>query len=210
MSGANRSDPQLGSDQCMDDADGWQGHNESMIWTYVGETTILAPKWDEDIQHPRMMKKNDIGAWESFIKDGQRSGWEEPGWSGAPWAFTNTLWVPREAWIIKAVPRDPYYAYGSLTFYMDKLTRLPVFSIKYNRAGEYWKTMVNEHPMIVIPDPEYAPTAHAFNLNGAMVVLDEKTHHASTTPVDDTHMMADSPRVSPRNHTPQAMRTWTK
>ena len=117
---------------------------------------------------------------------------------------------PREAWIIKAVPRDPYYAYGSLTFYMDKLTRLPVFSIKYNRAGEYWKTMVNEHPMIVIPDPEYAPTAHAFNLNGAMVVLDEKTHHASTTPVDDTHMMADSPRVSPRNHTPQAMRTWTK
>ena len=82
--------------------------------------------------------------------------------------------------------------------------------MKYNRANEYWKMMANAHCMTQIPDPKYAPTANAFNMNGPMIVVDEKRHHASYTPLDETHMMADSPRVVARNHTPQTMKTWTK
>ena len=210
LSGANRSDPQMGSDQCFDDADGFSGHIESMKWSYLGEKVVLCPKWEEDMQRPRTLKKNKLGAWECFIPDGARHGYETPNWSGAPWAFTNLTWAPREMWVLKAEPLDPYYAYGTLKLYVDKLTRFAVFIIKYNRAGEYWKMLVNGHCLTHIPDPRHAPTANAFNLNGPLLILDEKTHHASTTPVDETHQMAYSPRVSPRNHSPQNMRTWTK
>ncbi len=210
LSGANRSDPQMGSDQCMDDTDGFSGHVESMKWTYVGEKVVLCPKWEDDMKSPRVLKKNSIGAWECYIPEGQRFGWEEPDWQGAPWAFSNATWAPRKVVILKAEPIDPYYAYGMLELYMDKKTRLAIYNIKYNRAGEFWKTLINEHPMTHIPDPKYAATANSFNLNGAMIVLDEKTHHASSTPVDETHQLADSPRVHPRSHSPQAMRTWTK
>ena len=214
LSGANRSDPQLGSDQCMDDSDGWNGNNSSMIWTYMGEATMLIPKWKGDLEGPRVMKKNDIGAWDAYREDCVRSAWEDkdPSWTGDPWAWTTATcgWAPREVWIIKATPTDPYYAYGTYEFYIDKLTRLPVYNMKYNRANEYWKMMANAHCMTQIPDPKYAPTANAFNMNGPMIVVDEKRHHASYTPLDETHMMADSPRVVARNHTPQTMKTWTK
>lgn len=210
LSGANRSDPQMGSDMCMDDGDGYSGHVEAMKWTYLDEKIVLCPKWEQDMKNPRILSSRQGRGWELFVEDGQRSGWEERDWSGVPWAFTNTLWAPREVWIVKAEPLDPYYAYGALVLYVDKLTRLAVFNIKYNRAGEYWKMLINEHPMTIIPDSKYGPTGRAFNLNGPMVVVDEKTHHASTTPTDEILLIADSPAVNPRNHTPQAMKTWTK
>jgi hypothetical protein len=210
LSGANRSDPFMGADSCMDDADGYSGHVESMKWSYVGEKVVLCPKFEGDMHKPKVMKRNDFGAWEYFTQDGVLMGWEVEGWKGEPWAFVNATWAPREMWIIKAEPIDPYYAYGILELYIDKLSRLAVFDAKYNRAGEYWKMMLNLHPMNVIPDPKYAPTGHAFNLNGPMVVVDEKTHHAMGQPIDEIRQMSDSPRVHPRNITPQKLRTWSK
>ena len=43
LSGANRSDPQMGSDMTMDDSQGFAGHIESMKWTYMGKKIILKP-----------------------------------------------------------------------------------------------------------------------------------------------------------------------
>jgi hypothetical protein len=210
LSGANRSDPFMGADSCMDDADGFSGHVESMKWSYLGEKVVLCPKWKGDMYEPKMMKKNDFGAWEYYLGDGILLGWEVEDWKGVPWAFVDATWAPREVWIIKAEPIDPYYAYGMMELYIDKLARLAVFNVKYNKAGEYWKMMANLHPMNVIPDPNYAPTGHAFNLNGPMVVVDERTHHAMGQPIDEIHQMNDSPRVHPRHLTPQALRTRTK
>ncbi len=210
LSGANRSDPFMGADSCMDDADGFSGHVESMNWTYLGEKVVLCPKWEGDMHKPKIMKRNDFGAWEYYLKDGALLGWEVEGWAGVPWAFVDATWAPREMWVIKAEPIDPYYAYGMMELYIDKLSRLAVFNVKYNRAGEYWKTMVNFHPMSVIPDPKYAPSGHAFSLNGPMVVVDERTHHAMGQPIDEIRQLNDSPRVHPRNLTPQAMRTRSK
>ncbi len=210
LSGANRSDPFLGADNCMDDADGFSGHVESMKWTYLDEKVVLCPKWEQDMRKPKIMKKNEFVAWEHYLEDGVLLGWEVEGWSGVPWAFVDASWAPREMWIIKAEPTDPYYAFGMMELYIDKLERLAVFNVKYNRAGEYWKMMVNMHPMSVIPDPKYAPTGHAFNLNGPMVVVDERTHHAMGQPIDEIRQMNDSPRVHPRSFTPQALKTRTK
>jgi len=210
LSGANRSDPFMGADSCMDDGDGFSGQIESMNWSYIGETVALCPKWKGDMQQPKVLKKNSFEAWEYFLQDGQRIGWEEKDWTGAPWAFIDATWAPREMWIIKGEPLDPYYTYAVMEMYVDKLTRLVVFNTKYNHSGEYWKMMVNLHPMSVIDGPEYKATAHAFNLNGPMVVVDDRTHHAMAMPVDNTRQMNDSPRVNPRNHTPQCLRTLTK
>jgi len=130
-------------------------------------------------------------------------GWEVDGWTGAPYAFVDATWAPREMWIVKAEPIDPYYAYGTMEMYIDKLARLAVFDVKYNRAGEYWKTMMNLYPMNVIPDPKYAPTGHAFNLNGPMVVVDDRTHHAMGQPIDEIRQFSDSPpRSSAKPYSP--------
>jgi len=210
LSGANRSDPFLGADSCMDDADGFSGQVESMKWSYVGDKVVLVPKWKGDMQKPKMLKKNELGAWEYYLGDGVLLGYEVEGWQGVPWAFVDATWAPREVWIIKGEPRDPYYAYGILELYVDKLARLAVFDAKYNKAGEYWKMMLNLHPMSVIPDPKYAPTGHAFNLNGPMDVVDERTHHAMGQPIDEIRQFANSPRVHPRNLTPQNLKIWSK
>jgi len=210
LSGANRSDPFMGADSTMDEADGWDGQNESMTWSYLGETVMLMPKFEGDAKAPKVMKKNQRGAWEYYIKDGLKSGWEDKTWSGAPWAYVNAVWVPREMWILKAVPKDPYYAYGMMEFYVEKLTGLPIYDRKYNRAGEYWKTVIYQPCMTIIPDPKYINTAHAFNITGPLVVVDDKTHHALIMPMDDIRQMADSPRINPRDFTPQNLKLLTK
>ena len=156
------------------------------------------------------MKKNKRDAWEYYIKDGLTMGWEDETWSGAPWAYVNAVWVPREMWILKAVPKDPYYAYGMLEFYVDKLSGLPIYDRKYNRAGEYWKTVIYQPCMTLIPDPKYTSTAHAFNVTGPLTVVDDKTHHALVMPMDDIRQMADSPRIHPRDFSPQNLRVLTK
>ena len=210
LSGANRSDPFMGADSTFDDQDGWDGQNESMTWSYIGETVMLMPKFEGDTKTAKEMKKNQQGAWQYYIKDGLKYGWEDKTWSGVPYAYVNAVWVPREMWIIKAVPKDPYYAYGIMEFYVDKLSGIPVFDKKYNKAGEYWKFVIYQPCMVDIPDPKYAATAHAFNVAGPLLAVDEKTHHAMCMPLDDITQIADSPRVNPRDFTPQNLRVLTK
>jgi len=210
LSGANRSDPFMGADSCIDDGDGWSGHVESMKWTFIDEKIMLIPKFELDVKETQTLKRNSKGLWDYYNPDGQKFGYEEAGWTGEPWAFTNSLWVPREVRIVEAIPLDPYYAYGKLILYIDKLTRLNVYTMKYTKAGEYWKTLVNEHPMTVIPDPAYKVTGRAFNLNGPLLVVDERTKHAMGMPQDKNHKIPNAPYIQPRDFTPQTMRTWTK
>ena len=205
LSGANRSDPQMGSDQCMDDADGFNGHIESMKWSYIGEKIILKPLYKGDAKSPRQCKLTKSGAWEYFCYDISKMGYETDGWPGAPWAYTNLIWVPRKMYIFKAEPLDPYYGYGEMEIYLDKMTTMVSFNMKYSRAGEFWKMIIN------IPGPAtWKGGRKFFSVQGPMSVVDAKSDHASNLCYEGNVLHFDSPSVNPRNHTPLNLRTATK
>ncbi len=205
LSGANRSDPQMGSDQTMDDAGGFNGHIESMTWTFIDEKIMLRPTWYRDAKEIRKLKKNKIGAYECDTDDQTEMGYKKAGWSGAPWAYTNLVWIPRETYVFKVVPKDPYYAYGLMEICVDKLTEQCTFNMKYTKSGEFWKYIVQSTGVAT-----FLNGRKFFSIDGPMSVVDIKTDHASNLNLDGNLMNWVTPRVNPRNHTPQNLRTATK
>jgi hypothetical protein len=140
QSAAARSDPFLGSDACTDDSfGGWAGKNANMTWKMIEDKKILAPFASiEKVQEQRdpdqsiSRKIHDI-----------QGGWEVPGWKGSTYAPATALWVRRDAWVVEAIPKDPYYNFGRMVYYIDQEADAIAFKVMYDRAGEYWKTLVN-------------------------------------------------------------------
>ena len=205
LSGANRSDPQMGSDMCMDDSYGFYGQIESMKWSYIGEKVMLKPQWKEDAKSPRKMRYDKSKGWIWLSHNSCDLGCNKDGWTGAPWAYTNFVWIPREMYIFKMEPLSPYYAYGVHEMYIDKLTTMPSFVIKYTKAGEFWKAVI-----VAVGPAEWRNGSKLFSMDGPMCVLDVKTHHASVLNIDENKQYYDTPVVNPRTHTPTNLRTMTK
>ncbi len=142
-SGANRSDPFFGSDLVTDDGAGWWGQNESMDWKLIGEKVVLVPITAWVAEHPDALQKTAQGAWKGDRDVPPiRFGANDMEWEGAAWYPMDCVWVPRSVYIIEATPLDPYYNYGKCTYYLDKESRLAVYKLVNNKAGEHWKTMI--------------------------------------------------------------------
>ena len=207
LSGANRSDPQMGSDMTMDESQGYSGHIESMKWSFVDEKIMLKPQWYRDAKEIRKLKKLKTGAWEwpSMGDDSCDLGFDKDGWSAAPWAYTNLVWIPREFYVFNMDPLDPYYNYGLHEIYIDKLTTQISFSMKYTRAGEFWKSVI-----VALGPVEWRNGEKWFSMDGPMSVVDHKSDHAAVLDIDDNIQHYDTPAVTPRNHSPQNIRTMGK
>ncbi len=205
LSGANRSDPQMGSDQCMDDSDGYAGHIEAMKWRYIGEKIMLKPIPKTEAKAPLKLKQGKHGEWQKYTTESCKLGYMEEGWTGAPWAYVNHVWIPREMWIIEATPLDPYYAYGTMMLYLDKITATCSFNMKYSRAGEFWKYIVYSATPVV-----WHGGKKLLSFYGPSCVCDVKTDHASPTVLDYMTQSCDDPRIDGRNHSPQKLRTSSK
>jgi hypothetical protein len=205
LSGANRSDPQMGSDQTADDWDGFGGHIESMKWTYMGKKIMLKPLNRNDAQAPRELKLDGNRGWKFGMDDACELGFMKAGWTGAPWAYVNHVWIPTEMVILKATPLDPFYAYGDMILYFDTKSTTCAFNIKYTKAGEFWKYLV------CAPAPgTWKGGKKLLTINGPSSVVDAKTDHGSPTHMDGYPTWLDSPKVNPMNHTPRNLRTATK
>jgi hypothetical protein len=63
------------------------------------------------------------------------------GWQGAPWAPVDLVWTPRDVWIVEAIPKDDYYNYGRMLYYVDKQCYYGFYKEIYDRSGKYWKTI---------------------------------------------------------------------
>src|SRR6266481_6336481 len=79
------------------------------------------------------------------------TGYEKEGWQGAAWAATNLKLAKRKCWVVEATPKDPYYAYGRRVLYIDKSAYWAYWATLYDRAGEYWKTLLWEDKMAYTP-----------------------------------------------------------
>jgi hypothetical protein len=69
-------------------------------------------------------------------------GYEIEEWQGAPWAYVNVVWATEPVILIEGIAKDPYYNYGRQILWYDPVMRVPKFKVIYDRAGQYWKTMV--------------------------------------------------------------------
>jgi hypothetical protein len=163
LTASNSSEGFFGSIIARDDVYVWGGKIQYMNWKLIGVQDILAnipPSGIEKAFLPGEPASKKLATDLSYIKDrgqipvGQvirvdwseaervKQGYEVPGWQGAPWAPAELTLAKRKCWVVEATPKDPYYAYGRRVAYIDKTVYFPYWATLYDRAGEYWKTVL--------------------------------------------------------------------
>jgi len=175
LSSVNRSDPFLGSDFTSDDTFVWYGKNQSMTWKLVGQQDILVQTAQADPISMLAGPEGDGGTSWITPKEfaGAKFGYETPGWTGAPWAMTNVIWVKRPVWVLESFPKDPYYSYGRQVVYADRENNLLLYKVVYNRAGEYWKVVIADM------SPAWAQDGnHRYSATMVQMAIDDRTDHS--------------------------------
>jgi hypothetical protein len=168
---SSRSDPFLGADGSPDDGYGWAGKNQTMDWKLIGEGTVLGCFTTRE--------KLAITEDENGLIDRRfvpiRLGYEEKGWQGAPWAPVSTIWHPRPVWIVEAMPKDKFYNYGRMHYYVDRETYNIWFKEIYDKSDSHWKMLLLGY--------HYAATQKETDTIGQTdlyVIIDVKTDHATS------------------------------
>jgi hypothetical protein len=182
LTASNSSDGMFGSTIARDDVYGWGGKIQYMHWKLIGEQDVLVPISPTGIE--KAMVAGDpvpkkLAANPNDIKDrgqipvGQvaritwadedrvKLGYETEGWQGAAWAPTQLKLAKRRCWVVEAAPKDPYYAYGRRVVYIDKFAYWAFWATLYDRAGEYWKTILWLDKMAYTPGRDMT-TRHPF------------------------------------------------
>ena len=195
MSPANRSDAFVGSDVCIDDSNGYDGKVQAFEWKFVRKQEAIVPLIDKNVQPIEQNKK---GEWsttkqQKYIVYGH----EKAEWQGAAWAPTNYVWVRRPVYVIEMRSKDPYYNYGKQYIWIDAETYSSYYKVIYDRAGDYWKSMIGASSGYESSGGEmrYTQFSHA-------VMVDDRTQHATGTeiasPKNKVFCFAD---VDPRDFT---------
>ncbi len=213
LSGANRSDPYMGSEAIFDDAYGWNGLNTSMDWTYKGKRTALLwlPEWVSEYSF--QMTKQPDGSWEGMTPS-MNYGFETPGSTCATWAATNAVWVPREFYVVEGYPRDPYYSSGITQYWVDVATHYICYKWSHDKAGEFWKGVCLQPCHVRWGDD------NSYGLLGQVsdMICDDKLQHATNIKggcgkvngSSELKIIFDDPKVTPRMLTVEKMKMWTK
>ncbi len=172
MSPASRSDAYVGSDVCVDDANGYDGKVAAFEWKLLGTRQALVPWYDAD-PIPILRTEEDEWATSREIKE-IRYGYGEKGWQGAPWAATNLVWAKRPVYILEMRPKDPYYNYGPQTMWVDAQTFSCNYKVIHDRSGLYWKTYLKGD----IPCRNASGRLKILTL-GTQQVVDDRTNHCT-------------------------------
>ena len=182
MSPANRSDSFVGSDCCVDDAWGFDGKVSFFDWKLIRKQEMLVPFVTGDVERA---VPNPEGGWRS-TKDIKpvSYGFETEGWQGAPWFPVSVIWVKKPAWVIRATPKDPYYNYGTIEYWVNADIFFPAYSVINDRAGTYWKTFLTGMSAFESDDKKMK-----FLMISMQHMVDDRTQHSSYVEA-----------CSPRNH----------
>ena len=137
MSPANRSDAFVGTDFCVDDANGYDGKITAFEWKLLRTQEMLAPALSTD--PVRIVPDKDEWKTTKTIRP-IIYGYKQEGWQGASWAPTNLAWVRRPAYVLEMRPKDSYYNYGVQHLWVDAEIFGSVYKVIHDRSGKYWKT----------------------------------------------------------------------
>jgi hypothetical protein len=182
LTASNSSEGMFGSIIARDDVYGWGGKIQYMNWKLLGQQDMLVPIAPSGIEKAMVAGEaapKKLPADPSMLKDrgelpaGQVAritwspeervevGYEKEGWAGAAWAPTKLKLAKRRCWVVEATPKDPYYAYGRRVVYIDKFAYWAYWTTLYDRAGEYWKTILWLDKMAYTPGRDMT-TRHPF------------------------------------------------
>ena len=142
MSGANRSDPFMGSDFTIDDGYGWMGQTSTMTWKYIEKKIGLMCISKTGTTKVASMRQQADTSWISDPIEGIQTGWQMPEHKQAPWSPVTCVWIPRKFHIIKCIPENPYYNMGEMEFWVDSKSLWSQYKLMKDIAGEYWRTGV--------------------------------------------------------------------
>ena len=142
ISPANRSDGFLGSDLSQDDGAFFDGKPQDFAWRLVGERDALV------LADPASLAGTvtrtvlaDGGLADEWPADQQVIGYQDPDWTGAPWAPRAPVLVRRKVWIVEARPRDPYYLFNRIEIAVDQETFSGARSRKFDAQGALLRSL---------------------------------------------------------------------
>jgi Protein of unknown function (DUF1329) len=107
---------------------------------------------------------------------GQSKFFTEQQWTGAAWWPTNLYLTQRPVWVLELTPKDPYYAYGRQILWVDKELFFGYYKEIYDRAGEYWKTIIRGGGIALNKEKTFSTTQTDF-----LMALDERSNMATVT-----------------------------
>ena len=140
LSPANRSDGFLGSDMSQDDGPFFDGKTEDFEWKLAGEAEMLRLADPNSLEGKTDRRPHPKGGYRTVFAPPPFAGFEDPTWTGVPWAPVAPVLVKRKAWIIEATPKDRYYLYGKIQLYFDQETFQGMWNRKYSWTGENLNT----------------------------------------------------------------------
>jgi hypothetical protein len=181
MSPGNRSDTLFGSDMSVDDASCYDGKITAMEWKLLRRQEALLPF---NFTNAGLLVKNEDEEWESSDRMKKFAyGYEKEGWQGAHWAPLDWIWVKQPVYVIEVRAKDPYYNYGPQELWVYEGNWLPHYKIINDRAGKYWKAVVQAMGFFESQDKEMKLT-----YAGEQFTIDERADHATLvsgpTPTD--------------------------
>jgi hypothetical protein len=122
----------LGSDNMIEDFEGYNGRVSDMKWIYKGTKNVMLPFYNHN-DLPQLGLPLDS----ETHKDDE--GYQVVAFSGKGGCFPDSSWQLRKAYVVEAVPVDPNHPIGKRTFYMDAQTfTIPRTNI-YDRSMNLWK-----------------------------------------------------------------------
>lgn len=101
-------------------------------------------------------------------------GYEVSDWKGAPWAPVDYAWVPRMIYVVEATPKDPYYNFGRMIYYLDPVAGFS-WKVSYDKSNNYWKTLI----VTMVPATWGDDNKITFSSPACSLVVDDKTRHGS-------------------------------
>jgi hypothetical protein len=182
LTASNSSEGMFGSIIARDDVYGWGGKIQYMNWKLLGLQEMLVPIAPSGIEKAmvpgepapkKLPSDGNLITAKGEVPAGQVAritwspeervevGYEKEGWTGVAWAPTKLKLAKRKCWVVEATPKDPYYAYGRRVVYIDQFAYWAYWTTLYDRAGEYWKTILWLDKMAYTPGRDMT-TRHPF------------------------------------------------
>jgi len=162
VSSAQRSDSVFGQDI---DADSYAGYSGSIAWgtwRFLGEKTMLG------VFHARHSPVQ----WCPGAGD---------------FAFCDD-WEPRKVYVVEGASSLPQYAYSKRVLYIDQETMWVLYMDAYDRAGNLWKTLINQWRSVDRPSSNPSVTVYPDEqlFNPSFIMVDIQLQHAtrSWTPTE--------------------------
>ncbi|MBU0992965.1 MAG: hypothetical protein KJ737_10775 [Proteobacteria bacterium] len=135
------SDTVMGYDSAPDDF--WSGGERDAMnmsdYRFIEEKEAVVPYVCAD---PEKLVRTSNGALQGgYAVSGRKLilGYEDKNWTGAPWHFTNIIWVKTRVYVIESKDKSPNYNYGNVQGWVEKGTFLPSYKRNTDVNGKYWK-----------------------------------------------------------------------